>query len=124
MLMKRGTLIDATIIEAQARRPQSESGARSGTDPGAAWTRKGKRSHFGYKMHIGMDAGSGLVRSPRSAIFFRKRLIVEWSGTASVSLSSANRRNDSRSWSASSMPTSDASYHCWRTMILTIVIGG
>ena len=57
-------------------------------------------------------------------IFFRKRLIVEWSGTASVSVSSANRRNDSRFWSASSMPTPDMSYHCWRTMILTIVIGG
>ncbi len=62
MLVKRGTLIDATIIEAQARRPQSEAGARSGTDPDAAWTRKGKKAHFGYKMHIGMDAGSGLVR--------------------------------------------------------------
>ncbi len=62
MLVKRGTLIDATIIEAQARRPQSEAGARSGTGPDAAWTKKGKRSHFGYKMHIGMDAGSGLVR--------------------------------------------------------------
>ena len=61
-LVKRGTLIDATIIEAQARRPQSEAGARSGTDPDAAWTKKGKQSHFGYKMHIGMDAGSGLVR--------------------------------------------------------------
>ena len=61
-LVKRGTLIDATIIEAQARCPQSEAGARSGTYPDAAWTKKGKRSHFGYKMHIGMDAGSGLVR--------------------------------------------------------------
>ena len=62
MLVKRGTLIDATIIEAQARRPQSEAGARSGTDPDAAWTKKGKRSHFGCRVHIGMDAGSGLVR--------------------------------------------------------------
>ena len=62
MLVKRGTLIDATIIEAQARRPQSEAGARSGTDPDAAWTKKGKKSHFGCRVHIGMDAGSGLVR--------------------------------------------------------------
>ncbi len=62
MLVKRGTLIDATIIEAQARRPQSEAGARSGTDPDAAWTRKGKKAHFGCRVHIGMDAGSGLVR--------------------------------------------------------------
>ncbi len=62
MLVKRGTLIDATIIEAQARRPQSEAGARSGTDPDAAWTKKGKKAHFGCRVHIGMDAGSGLVR--------------------------------------------------------------
>ena len=62
MLVKHGTLIDATVIEAQARRPQSEAGARSRTDPDAAWTRKGKKSHFGYKIHIGMDAGSGLIR--------------------------------------------------------------
>ena len=30
--------------------------------PQRAWTKKGKKSHFGYKMHIGMDAGSGLIR--------------------------------------------------------------
>ena len=33
MLVKRGTLIDATIIEAQARRPQSGAGALSGDGP-------------------------------------------------------------------------------------------
>ena len=54
MMVKKCTLIDATIIEAQARRPQSEAGARSETDPDAAWTKKGKKAHFGYKMHIGM----------------------------------------------------------------------
>ena len=57
MMVKRGTLIDATIIEAQARRPQSEAGARSATDPGAAWAWKGKRAYFGYKMHIGDGRG-------------------------------------------------------------------
>ena len=62
LLVKKGTLIDASVIEAQARRPQSEAGARSKTDADAAWTRKGKKSHFGYKLHIGMDEGSGLIR--------------------------------------------------------------
>ena len=57
MLVKRGTLIDATVIEAQARRPQSEAGARSGTDPDAAWTKKGKKAHFGCRVHIGMERG-------------------------------------------------------------------
>ena len=54
LLVKKGTLIDASALEAQARRPGSEAGARSKTDPDAAWTRKGKKSRFGYKLHIGM----------------------------------------------------------------------
>ena len=46
------------------RRPSSPEhpGARSETDPDAAWTRKAGKSYFGYKAHIGMDAGSGLIR--------------------------------------------------------------
>ena len=33
-------------------------------DPDADWTRSGRsrRSHFGYKMHVGVDAGTLLVR--------------------------------------------------------------
>ena len=64
LLVKQGTLIDATIIEAQARRPPlgRGPGARSETDRDAAWTRKGGSAHFGYKAQIGMDAGSGLIR--------------------------------------------------------------
>ena len=64
LLVKQGTLIDATIIEAQARRPPFAAGpgARSSTDRDAAWARKGGSAHFGYKAHIGMDAGSGLIR--------------------------------------------------------------
>ena len=46
MLVKRGTLIDATIIEAQARRPQSEAGARSGTDPDCGVDEEGKEVAF------------------------------------------------------------------------------
>ena len=38
------------------------AGARSATDPDATWTKKGKKAHFGYKMHIRMDEGSGLIR--------------------------------------------------------------
>ena len=42
LLVKKGTLIDASALEAQARRPGSEAGGRSKTDPDAAWTRKGR----------------------------------------------------------------------------------
>ena len=33
-----------------------------GSGPGANWTKKNGRSHFGYKAHVGMDQHSGLVR--------------------------------------------------------------
>lgn len=64
LLVKQGTLIDATIIEAQARRPPRRRGpgAHSETDRDAAWARKGREVYFGYKAHIAMDGGSGLLR--------------------------------------------------------------
>ena len=63
-LVKAGTLLDATLVAAQARRPSLEEGpgAGSATDPDATWTRKGGRAHFGYKAHLGVDAKSGLIR--------------------------------------------------------------
>ena len=64
LLVKQGTLLDATIVQAQARRPSVEEGrgARSTTDPDAGWTKKGGASHFGYKAHLGVDGESGLIR--------------------------------------------------------------
>ena len=64
LFVKQGTLLDATIVEAQARRPSSPEhpGAKSTVDPDATWTQKGGRAYFGYKAHIGLDAGSGLIR--------------------------------------------------------------
>lgn len=64
LMLKAGTLMDATLVEAQVRRPSHEqgAGATSPQDPDAAWTRTGGRSHFGYKAHVAVDAGSGLIR--------------------------------------------------------------
>ena len=65
LLVKKGTLIDATIVEAQAKRPSLRGrrpGAPSETDPDARFTRQRGKTHFGYKAHIGMDADSGLLR--------------------------------------------------------------
>lgn len=71
-LVKTGTLIDASLVEAAVRRPADGSTpkgeeSRSAHDPDANWTRagKGRRPFFGYKMHIGIDQGSGLIRSRR-----------------------------------------------------------
>ncbi len=64
LVLKTGTLLDATLVEAQVRRPSLEqgAGAPSPKDQDATWTQKGGRSHFGYKAHVAVDAGSGLVR--------------------------------------------------------------
>ena len=69
-MVKAGTLIDATLIRSAARTPPSGSTpkgieSRSEVDPDANWTRSSvKRTiFFGYKFHIGVDQGSGLIRS-------------------------------------------------------------
>jgi IS5 family transposase len=71
-LVKTGTLIDASLVQAAVRRPPDGSTpkgqeSRSPHDGDANWTRTGKGRHlfFGYKMHIGIDQGSGLIRSRR-----------------------------------------------------------
>lgn len=62
LVVKTGTLVDATIIEARAKPPRSKEGEVSSVDPDAGFTGKRGKSWFGYKLHIGADEGSGLVR--------------------------------------------------------------
>ncbi len=62
LVLKTGTLIDASLIEAQVSRPAGHSGERSALDPDAEWTRRGGKSYFGYKAHVAVDQGSGLIR--------------------------------------------------------------
>lgn len=84
LILRRGTLIDASLVESAVKRPpqppEEESRAetaestapasgrppsklvRSTVDPEAAWARKGSRRHFGYKAHVGVDQGSGIIR--------------------------------------------------------------
>lgn len=71
-VLKAGTLIDATLVRGASATPRagsSEPGAESRApgDPEADWTRSGVRRapFFGYKAHIGVDEGSGLIRSRR-----------------------------------------------------------
>jgi IS5 family transposase len=59
LLMREGTLIDASIIAA----PSSTKNARRERDPDMHQTRKGNQWYFGMKAHIGADAASGLVHS-------------------------------------------------------------
>ncbi len=59
LLMKEGTIVDATIIAA----PSSTKNARKERDPEMHQTRKGNQWYFGMKAHIGVDAQSGLIHS-------------------------------------------------------------
>ena len=60
-VIKRGTLVDATIIAGAVRRPY-EGGGVSPSDPEARFTRKRDKTYFGYKAHLAVDEESGLVR--------------------------------------------------------------
>ena len=64
LIVRKGTLMDATLVAAASRRPPLEAGPKPSLErePGASFTRKGGKSHFGYRLHIGMDQGSGLIR--------------------------------------------------------------
>lgn len=66
LLLKRGTLIDATIVESAAARP-AHGGEAAACDPDAAFLkREGKAgSSYGYKAHVAVDEGSLLVRSAK-----------------------------------------------------------
>ena len=64
LLLRRGTMIDATLVAAQARPPSFEAGAgaKSPVDGDADWTRQNNKAYFGYKAHVAMDQGSNLIR--------------------------------------------------------------
>jgi IS5 family transposase len=63
LILRRGTLIDATILEAALRPPAGDAGEVSPRDPQAGWTKKNGKSRFGYKAHAAVDEGSGIVRA-------------------------------------------------------------
>jgi IS5 family transposase len=59
LLMRQGTIVDATIIAA----PSSTKNKEKSRDPEMHQTRKGNQWHFGMKAHIGVDVASGLVHT-------------------------------------------------------------
>jgi transposase, IS5 family len=77
-VLKRGTLIDASLVRAAVNAPEppaeppADADGRPGSklvrsplDPDAAWTKKEGKYSFGYKMHVGMDMGSRIARRAR-----------------------------------------------------------
>ena len=59
LLMKKGTVVDATLIAA----PRSTKNAEGERDPEMRQAKKGNQWYFGMKAHIGVDADLGLVHS-------------------------------------------------------------
>jgi IS5 family transposase len=59
LLMREGTIVDATIIEAAP----STKNRQKQRDPEMHQTKKGNEWHFGMKAHIGVDMESGLVHT-------------------------------------------------------------
>jgi transposase, IS5 family len=59
LLMRQGTIVDATIITA----PSSTKNKEKSRDPEMHQTKKGNQWHFGMKAHIGVDVASGVVHT-------------------------------------------------------------
>ena len=59
LLLRHGTIVDATIIDA----PSSTKNGAGERDPDMHQTKKGNEWLFGFKAHIGVDAESGLVHT-------------------------------------------------------------
>lgn len=68
LIVRRGTLVDASLIAAAARPPrkprdtEADAEPRPSADRDARWGRRGKRSVFGYNLHIGVDQDHTLIR--------------------------------------------------------------
>jgi len=62
VILKRGTMLDATLIQAVSAPPKED---RPSNDPDARFTKRQGKSGttFGYKAHVGVDEGSGLIRA-------------------------------------------------------------
>lgn len=67
LMLKKGTLMDATIVAATHRQPPRTAGmgAQHPKEPGAGWINKNGKSYFGYKLHVGVDEGTGFIRKAR-----------------------------------------------------------
>jgi len=58
-IMRGGSVVDATIIAA----PSSVKNQTGTRDPDAHQTRKGQQWYFGFKTHVGADAGTGYAHT-------------------------------------------------------------
>lgn len=61
-ILKRTTLVDATIVQSSRKRPHPQAIAEgTAPDADAGYTRKNNRSHYGYKAHLSSDGEHHLI---------------------------------------------------------------
>jgi IS5 family transposase len=64
LILKRGTMVDATVVEAARTRPARGKEDEAGDKDAAFARRKGRPgSTYGYKAHVAVDQGSLLIRA-------------------------------------------------------------
>ena len=64
-MLRRGTLIDATLVEADADVRKGPDGRPVTVEREAGFARRRGKAFFGFKAHLAVDQGSGLVRRTR-----------------------------------------------------------
>ena len=62
LVLKRGTLIDASLVEADADEAAGPGGQPVTVEREAGFAKRRGKAFFGFKAHIAVDEGSGLVR--------------------------------------------------------------
>jgi IS5 family transposase len=63
-IVKRTTLVDATIVESSRKRPAAAEVAQGlAPDAEATYTRNYRQSYYGYKAHISSDGAHQLIRA-------------------------------------------------------------
>lgn len=65
LVLRRGTLIDATLVEADADVRKGPDGRPVTVEREAGFARRRGKAFFGFKAHLAVDQGSGLVRRTR-----------------------------------------------------------
>src|SRR5512144_2573210 len=79
LIVRQGTLIDATLLQASVKPPSVKEGTVSEHDAEAGWTKKNGKSHFGYKAHV---APAGWLSCRSADVRIAVRMISEPSSTA------------------------------------------
>lgn len=62
LVVKTGTLVDASLVQSAADVRKGADGGKVTKDPEAGFCQAKGKAFYGYKMHIGVDRDSGLVR--------------------------------------------------------------